>query len=154
MNQQGVVFSQWQAENWGVAGWVDTKEYFTPSDADVERFLLGLRGALEQAGVEPQRFDPWAAKSEGRARFVREESAKILDRLDGYRYQVFGVIVDGERRLYVSFLPGSDWDDFGDHFSDWLERPLAVSDGGFWFWSIHFALESGVYSNLDSHGYA
>lgn len=154
MNEQGAIFSAWQAEHWGIPGWVDTKEYFTPTEAEVEQFLAGLVGALEQAGRTPERFDPWAAKSEGRARFVREESAKILEHLEGYRYQVFGVIVEGERRLYVSFLPGADWDSFGDRHEDWMERTIATSDGGFWYWSIHFALESGVYSNLDSHGYA
>ena len=89
-------------------------------------------------------FNQWQVK----------ETKKILERLPEYRRQVYGVMVDGERRLYVSFLPGADWDTFGDSFSDWKTRTIATSDGGFWFWSIEFDPETKTYTKLDSHGYA
>lgn len=121
---------------------------------DAQAFEMGLREALEDAVAHPEKYDPYAAKSESRARFVSTETTKILERLDGYRRQVFGIVVDGEMRLYVSFLPGADWDEFGDDFEDWRERTIAVSDGGFWFWSIQFTPSTGEYQLLDSHGYA
>lgn len=130
------------------------RQFWDPSPMDAQAFEMGIRQALEDAVAFPEKYDLHAAQSESRARFVSTEAEKILERLDGYRRQVFGIVVDGEQWLFVSFLPGADWDSFGDNYEDWMERPIEVSDGGFWFWSIQFTPSTGEYQGLDSHGYA
>jgi len=149
-----VLFQAEQVQDLGFPGDPRVRQFWDPSPMDAQAFELGLRQALEEAVEHPERFDTNAAQSESRARFVSTEAEKILEHLGGYRRQVFGIVVDGEQRLYVSFLPGADWDSYGDSFEDWKERTIAVSDGGFWFWSIQFTPSTGEYQVLDSHGYA
>jgi len=138
----------------GFPGWHESQRFWSPTTDDVTLFEAGLQAALEDAIEHPQRYDLWAEKSESRAQFVSSETQKILERLPNYRRQVFGIVVDGEKKLFVSFLPGADWNEFGDQFSDWKTRTMAVSDGGFWFWSLQFSSEAKEYTKLNSHGYA
>lgn len=154
VDDQTVIFQAHQVRELGFPGSPVPDGFWNPTPLQVEAFDMGLRQALERARIEPGAYDPWAAKSNGRANFIREETGKILERLPEYRRQVFGIVVDGEQRLYVSFLPGADWDSFGDGFEDWRERTLAVSDGGFWFWNIQYVPSTGQYLLLESHGYA
>ena len=149
-----MLFQAHQVQELGFPGSFVPEGFWTPRPIDMEAFDLGLMQALEEAIDHPEKYDPWSAKSEGRAEFVRVETAKILERLPDYRRQVYGGVVDGEQVLYVSYLPGADWDSFGDSFEDWRTRTMAVSDGGFWFWSIQFVPATGEYRLLDSHGYA
>ncbi|MHC4837415.1 MAG: hypothetical protein ACYTF3_04425 [Planctomycetota bacterium] len=153
-----VLFTREFAEEQGVPGWVADLEGFAEVDAEAyRRFELELADTLEAArrdDGELAALDPWTAKSAGAREFARVELPKILDRLREYRRQVYGVIVDGRPMLYVSFLPGADWDEFGDGFADWRERTIAVSDGGFWFWAVLYDPATGDYTGLDLHGYA
>ncbi|PCJ53187.1 MAG: hypothetical protein COA70_09660 [Planctomycetota bacterium] len=154
MGDNFVIFNQWQIKELGFPGWHESQRFWSPSADDVALFDAGLQAALEDAVEHPELYDEWSGKSESRAQFVSSETEKILGRLSGYRRQVFGIVVDGERKLYVSFLPGADWNEYGDIFSDWKTRTMMTSDGGFWFWNIEFSPESKKYSKLDSHGYA
>jgi len=141
----------------GLPGWVEASEYFTPSEAEYLGFEAELAATLQAATTDDhalQLLDPWTAKSEGAHDFAVLEIGKILERLPEYRRQVFGVVVHGQRMLYVNFLPGADWNKFGDSFEDWRKRSIATSDGGFWFWAIMFDPKSRSYYQLDLHGYA
>lgn len=131
-------------------------EASSPPQVWLPPHVLFTREFAEEQGVPGwvAALDPWTARSAGAREFARVELPKILDRLREYRRQVYGVIVDGRPMLYMSFLPGADWDEFGDGFADWRERTIAVSDGGFWFWAVLYDPETGDYTGLDLHGYA
>jgi len=154
MGDNFVIFNQWQVQKLGFPGWHESQEFWSPTTDDVTLFEAGLQAALEDAVEHPERYDVRSEEVESRAQFVSSETAKILDRLPDYRRQVYGVVVDGKRKLYVSFLPGEDWIEYGDNYADWKTRTMMTSDGGFWFWSIEFSPDTKTYTKLDSHGFA
>lgn len=154
MGDNFVIFNQWQVAETGFPGWNESNRFWSPTEDDVLLFEAGLQAALEEAIAHPELYDDASVNSQSRANFVTSETAKILERLPDYRRQVYGTIVDGERKLYVSFLPGADWNEFGDNQADWKTRTIATSDGGFWFWSIEFDPKTKKYTKLNSHGYA
>ncbi len=138
-------------------GWTEHSDTFTPTEAEYENFELSLAHTLEAAPEDPDRLaqlDSWTRDNAGTRDFARQELTKILAALPDYRRQVFGVVVRGHRMLFVNFLPGADWDPFGDKLSDGRERPIATSDGGPWYWAGFDDLDSAHYFQLDLHGYA
>lgn len=151
------MFTKEQTAALGFPGWVEPSGYFTPTEAEYLEFERSLEATLRAALLDNdklKRLDPWAIKDQITLDFAHSEINKVLERLPEYRRQVFGVEILGERKLYVSFLPGADWDEFGDRHENWRENTIATSDGGFWYWAILFDPVSQFYFKLDLHGYA
>jgi hypothetical protein len=151
------LFSKEQTAVRGFPGWVESSDYFTPTEADYLEFEQSLGATLRAAlhdNDKLKQLDTWAVKTQSSRDFARSEITKILDRLPEYRRQVFGVEINGTRTLYVNFLPGADWNEFGDSHENWRVNTIATADGGFWYWAILFDPESQFYFQLDIHGYA
>lgn len=137
--------------------WLGREEapaYWTPDSEHVARFEAGLRAALEAGIKDPKSIDPHIELYGRDEQWVQTQVPEILERLEGFRRQYFGVTNEaGERRLLVRFFPGPDQDpDFS--FDRWTEEVVIVSDGGFWYWTFEFDVEGGEYGNFDSNGYA
>lgn len=137
--------------------WLGREEapaYWTPDSEDVTRFEAGLRSALEAGLAEPRSIDPHIELYGRDEQWVQTQVPEILERLDGFRRQYFGVTdAEGKRRLLVRFFPGPN-QDAGFPFEKWTEEVVIVSDGGFWYWTFEFDVEDGEYGNFDSNGYA
>lgn len=97
--------------------------YWTPAEADVLAFEAGLGAFLE--GAAPA----------------------LGQRATAYTRQYAGLLRDGRRLLYASFL----CDTYGE---PWWREPLLVLDGGDCFFQLTFDLERGSYGNLMISGEA
>ena len=93
--------------------------FWTPSATDVSK-LDGARNQLErrQPGI----------------------AARSID----YRYQVLGIEVDGNRRLFVNA--------FCQAWEPWTSEPVAVDDGGDCYFTFEYQLDTGAILDLRVNG--
>lgn len=69
-----------------------------------------------------------------------------MENLEEYRRQYLGVVVDGEKRIWVNAF-------FSDtSFSDWERVPVDVDGGGRNYWQIEYDLLNDECINFSVHG--
>lgn len=73
-----------------------------------------------------------------------------LEKLDGYAFQYTGVVIKGERFIYVNAFP--QW--YIEHATYWKAKPVRICDGGKSFWGVLFSLKSQTFSQLAFNGMA
>ena len=72
----------------------------------------------------------------------------MIDRLDGYKRQYFGItFADGQPLIYTNFFCYDDFD-------NWLDSPVFVMDGGDCFFQVLYNPASATFSNLRINGFA
>jgi hypothetical protein len=72
----------------------------------------------------------------------------ILNNLNKYRRQYFGIIDEnGNRILYINAF----WSD-EDGFDYWLDKEIFVNDGGSYFWNIKYFINENLLSDLMING--
>lgn len=89
--------------------------------------------------------------------------SKIADRFNDYRLQYFGIIVDGQRVIYINafLFSGENAGSFyigpapetctAKHIS-WRNCPIVACDGSAAFWGIQYFVDSGFFNFFSSNG--
>lgn len=99
----------------------NTEKYWTLVEEDITKAEEGVYGYLKQAS--PKR------------------SPELAEKLYKYNRQYTGAIVNGEKKIYMSF--------FCDALDvDWKKRPVLMVDGGDCYFHITYDVESGNFSEL------
>lgn len=128
----GVIFTADNAADSGVEFDFSesTIEYWTPSEVDVAALEAGLASFLE-AEIAPDHY-----------------SRRILERLDLYKRQYFGITLDaGQPLIYANFFCVDDFD-------YWLESYVFVMDGGECFFQLLYDPATAEFSRLRVNGMA
>jgi hypothetical protein len=83
---------------------------------------------------------------------INQSSSPIIHKnLNKYKRQYFGYIdKNGDRILLINCF----WSDDKYVDNNWLNSRIYVLDGGSYFWSVKFNLNSGRLFDLDINGYA
>jgi hypothetical protein len=103
-------------------------DYWTPSELEIASAELSLRHWLEAA----------SGGSSGEAH--HPEIDRIRANLARYRRQYVGILIDGQREVFINFFPEAE--NGTDNHAYWLDEFVVVFDGGFWFWRIQCGIES------------
>jgi len=102
----GVVFPAAQARRAGIDQ-PEARDYWTPSPADVAEMESRLPSALLRQRHEDNRLQ---GRAKGALRdvhaFRSHHLGQILEHLTAYRRQYVGIVVQGERRLFVNCFRG------------------------------------------------
>ena len=80
--------------------------------------------------------------------FLAKQSPFIANRLQQYRCQYFGIIVDGKKRVYCNFLHRDG------HDENWQTRPVFVLDGGDSYFQLEYDMQSKRCLNFMVNGEA
>jgi hypothetical protein len=128
----GVIFTGENAEAAGVG--FDFSEpiidYWTLTEADVAALEAGLPTFLESE-IPPDHYN-----------------RRILERLDLYKRQYFGITLEaGQPLIYANFF-------CVDEFDYWLESLVFVMDGGECFFQLLYDPASAEFSRLRVNGFA
>lgn len=128
----GVIFTGTNAEGAGVG--FDFNEpiidYWTPTEADVAALEAGLPAFLESE-IPPDHYN-----------------RRILERLDLYKRQYFGITLEaGQPLIYANFF-------CVDEFDYWLESLVFVMDGGECFFQVLYDPATAKFSRLRVNGMA
>lgn len=75
------------------------------------------------------------------------EDVKISS-LDKYGFQYMGVVIDGDKFIYINAFWLLEDEKGRCYFSDWKSTPINVFDGGHGFWGALFSLKREVFSKL------
>jgi hypothetical protein len=133
----GVIISKNGASEFGYLFDGDSTEFWAPSINDVSRAEECIRQFLVFA-QQNSTLDP----------YQKENPAYILRNLEKYRRQYVGIVVDGEKRIWInSFF--SD-----DSFPNWTRSPVYLLDGGNHFWQIEYIPLKDECINFYVHGEA
>ncbi len=103
--------------------------YWLPSEPDVLKLEAKLPGYLSELAQ-------------------RAPSA----RLEEFTRQYVGVVSNGRRLIYGSFLHNSEGIDSSDQ--SWRTEAVIVCDGGDWFWGISFDPETQTFDQPQYNGEA
>ena len=133
----GVIFSETRAPEWGF--WFDPAStgFWEPSVDDVTRAEKRIRQFLVAAQDDPDLHF-----------YLKANAPIILEKLEEYRRQYVGIIVDGEKRIWCNFFLHVH------EFPDWKRDPVFVLDGGNAFWDIEYVLDKDECINFKVHGEA
>lgn len=128
----GVIFTAANSEKAGLG--FDFNEpiidYWTPTEADVAALEDSLPAFLESE-IPPDHYN-----------------RRILDRLDLYKRQYFGITFEaGQPLIYANFF-------CVDEFDYWLESPVFVMDGGECFFQVVYDPATDTFSRLSVNGFA
>ena len=141
---RGVIFTAAELGGRGAVG------RWTPSPAEAFAAERRMLDALLMAAWNPDSALFEGTTPEQRAWQARE-LAKIVAHLDQYSFQCTGLIVDGQRRVYMNvFMVGSGDAMLKHALSEWI----TVVDGGFGFWNLQYDVATDRCLALQSHGYA
>jgi hypothetical protein len=140
----GVVFPAAQARSERIDQ-PEARDYWTPSAADVEAMESRLRSAL----VRQRRGDE---RLQGRAKgawrdvhvFRSHHIGQILAHLAAYRRQYVGIVVQGEKRLFVNCFRGDP-----QQHASWRQQLVDVDDGGFNYWRIQYQVDRKRFLQID-----
>jgi hypothetical protein len=123
----------------------EAQDYWTPSAADVAEMESRLRSALVRQRHADERL---RARSKGGWRdvhvFRSHHIGQILDHLAAYRRQYVGIVVEGEKRLYVNCFRGDP-----EQHSSWRQQLVDVDDGGSYYWRIQYQVDRKRFLEVD-----
>lgn len=119
-----------------------TESSWTPTPHDVENAEKSISLTLVRMKNDPACTE-----------YLRSEIQKIIVELPTYRRQYFGLVIDGKKKVFCNFFPGSS-QERSDSFPNWKIDYVEVCDGGCDFWSIFYDLETGSCEHLEVNGYA
>ena len=80
--------------------------------------------------------------------YIEKQNADIFDKIENYRCQYFGIIVDGHERVYCNYF----W--FTKHDTNWRTQPVVVDDGGDRYFQIEYDLDSNRCVHFSVNGEA
>ena len=121
---QGVIFS---ASNADFAARVTGRKnlsYWTPTPADIEEATPNIK------------------------EFLEKQNPSIASRLQEYRCQYFGIVVEGKKRIFCNFFHRDR------HDEDWQTSPLFVLDGGELYFQLEYNIETKQCLNFMVNGEA
>jgi hypothetical protein len=128
----GVIFTAVNAEGAGlgfdfnepiIAYWTPTEEFVTALEAELTAFL--------ESEIPADHYN-----------------RRILERLDRYKRQYFGITFEaGQPLIYANFF-------CVDEFDYWLESLVFVMDGGECFFQVLYDPVTDTFSNLRVNGFA
>jgi hypothetical protein len=133
----GVIFSESRASEFRFLFDEASTGFWEPSIHDISRAEECLTRFLVSVQDDPK-LDA----------YQKENPAYVLRNLGKYRRQYVGIVVDGEKRVWVnSFFSG-------DSFPNWTHAPVYVLDGGNDFWQIEYIPLKDECLNFYIHGEA
>lgn len=88
-------------------------------------------------------------KPEGQSKQSLVEVEKIRKRFSEYWVQFEGKTENGKRMIHCNFFINSE----GMHLN-WKKTLVEVDDGGYYFWSIDFDVQTKTCINFGSNGYS
>jgi hypothetical protein len=103
--------------------------YWTPSESDIVEAESELVAFLQQ--VQLRSF----------------EKNRILKDLKSYKRQYVGILIKGEKEIFINFLCAVD--DPG-----WTTHEVLVFDGGACFFKVTFSVKAKTFHGLEVNGYA
>jgi hypothetical protein len=110
-----------------------TKSTWLPTKEQTSRSLNAIFKFLEK----PENVSAWQ----------KIEIEKIKQNLSEYSVQFTGIELNGKKRIWCNFFhTGAS--------RNWKEEVVLIKDGGFWYWTIEYDLETGNCINFRSNGYA
>jgi len=140
----GVVFPAAQARRERIDQ-PEARDYWTPSAADVAEMESRLRSALVR---QRHADDRQQGRSKGGWRdlhvFRSHHIGQILEHLAAYRRQYVGIVVQGEKRLFVNCFRGDP-----QRHSSWRQQLVDVDDGGLDYWRIQYRVDRKRFLEVD-----
>jgi hypothetical protein len=131
----GVIFSMDGASEFGFLFDVSSTEFWEPSVDDISRAEECIRQFLASVQQDPNAYQ-------------KEDAAFILENLGKYRRQYVGIVVDGEKHIWINSFFSEE------SFSNWTRDPVYVLDGGNHFWEIEYVLPKDECIKFHVHGEA
>jgi hypothetical protein len=128
-----VAFSADKAQADQMLAWLfpGDAEYWSPTKADIHT----LEGRLP------------AYLQENKSAFYMTDAA-IWEQLDGYNRQYVGIVLDGKKVIYASYLCQNGAD------TEWKEQFIFVADGGACYFQFKFDTSTGEFFDLQVNGEA
>jgi uncharacterized membrane protein len=77
-----------------------------------------------------------------------------IDSLQEFGFQYLGVIIKGEKYIYINAFPFEDITRYKKHNYDPATTPVIVCDGGTYYWGAIFDPQTRKFSSLSFNGYA
>jgi hypothetical protein len=143
----GVIFPAAQARSERIDQ-PEARDYWTPSPADVTEMESRLRGALARQRDADDRLQ---GRSKGARRdvhaFRSHHIGEILEHLAAYRRQYVGIVVQGERRIFVNCFRADP-----QQHPSWREQLVDVDDGGVYYWRIQYQIDRKRFLEIDING--
>ncbi len=140
----GVIFPAAQARSARIDE-PEARDYWTPSSADVAEMESRLRGALEQQRKADNRLQRRAKGARRDLHIFRSHHIdRIVDNLSAYRRQYVGIVVQGEKRLFVNCFRASP-----QEHSSWRQQFVDVDDGGSAYWRIQYQVDRKRFLEID-----
>ena len=124
---------------------VKSDEFWTPTTNDIANVEAMLKQALQYGLSNPSSLDKYA--SEWRNRYVVDHLERIIANYTLFDRQYIGLIIKGERYIYLNSFPNSDDSSYADSF-------VSVCDGGFWYWRIIYNVKKKKFQQLSINGSA
>lgn len=150
----GVIFPKESLEGRSTVLGVRATAFWTPGPDVIATIESGVRSILERGLTDPKSLDPSSEHSPQRSSYLTREVGKILEGLATYRRQYIGIVAtDGTRRVLVNCFPGPSVDS-SDLFPYWRQQPVLVLDGGYRYWRIQYDVDTGLFMEFGSNGYA
>ena len=106
-------------------------EYWSPTKADVRAFESGLPAYLQ----------------ENKSAFYMTD-AQVWEQLDEYNSQYVGIVLEGRKVIYASYLCRNGTD------TEWKEQFIFVADGGACYFKFKFDTSTGEFFDLLVNGEA
>jgi len=106
-------------------------EYWSPTKADVRAIASGLPAYLQ----------------ENKSAFYMTD-APVWEQLDEYNSQYVGIVVEGRKVIYASYLCQNGTD------TQWKEQFIFVADGGACYFQFKFDTSTGKFYDLQVNGEA
>jgi len=140
----GVVFPAAQARGERIDQ-PEARDYWTPSPADVAEMESRLPSALVRQRHADDRLQ---GRSTGARRdlhvFRSHHIGQILDHLAAYRRQYVGIVVQGEKRLFVNCFRAAP-----QQHASWRQHLVDVDDGGLYYWRIQYQVDRKRFLEVD-----
>lgn len=116
------------------------------ADADADDVPYSLDGEIEGNWVPTAemiaRAEPIVLK------YIEANDERIFAKLDRYRCQYVGIVVEGKKRLYCNFF------ELTEDEADWKESFVFVFDGGDMYFQLEYDVESARCLNFAVNGEA
>lgn len=129
----GVIFSEERASEFRFLFSEESTNFWEPSVEDVTRAEACIREFVAAVEKDPQAYQ-------------REDAGFILENLREYRRQYVGLVVDGEKLVWINSFY------FEDRYQDWESAPVYVLDGGNHFWQIEYVPLKDTCNHFYVHG--
>ena len=128
-----VAFSAEKAQADEMLDWLfpDDAEYWSPTEADVRTIQSGLPAYLQ----------------ENKSAFYMTDEP-IWEQLDEYNSQYVGIVLEGRKVIYASYLCRIGED------TNWRENFIFVADGGACYFKFKFDISTGEFFELLVNGEA